>query len=89
MSIESNDKLSDEAVEQIRQAAFETIFKQARFNMRDGLNEYDEDYTTFNDLGDWIPTEMQRAMARLEAQTNDQDTALATTETALPHSQQS
>ncbi|WP_198246212.1 DUF3306 domain-containing protein [methane-oxidizing endosymbiont of Gigantopelta aegis] len=82
-------EIDDEGSEQVKQAVFETIFKQSRFGVRDGLNEYDEDYTTFNDLGDLIPTEMQLAMARLETQTNDQDTALSATETAPPRTRQS
>ncbi len=82
-------EIDDEGSEQVKQAMFETIFKQSRFGVRDGLNEYDEDYTTFNDLGDLIPAEMQLAMVRLETQTNDQETALSATETAPPRTQQS
>ncbi len=50
----------------LRKAALKKLFAQPVFNIRDGLNDYDEDYTTFAPLGDTVPVEM-RHRAEIDA----------------------
>lgn len=51
----------------LRQAALKRLFRGPKFNIRDGLDDYDEDYRNFEALGDIVTTEMQRQQERLEA----------------------
>lgn len=51
----------------LRQAALKRLFRGSKFNIRDGLDDYDEDYRNFEALGDIVTTEMQRQQERLEA----------------------
>lgn len=53
--------------EELRQAALKRLFRSAVFNVRDGLDDYDEDYRSFESLGDVVTTEMRRRQEREEA----------------------
>ncbi|MDZ7750397.1 MAG: DUF3306 domain-containing protein [Gammaproteobacteria bacterium] len=53
--------------EDLRQAALKRLFRGPKFNIRDGLDDYDEDYRNFEALGDIVTTEMRRQQERLEA----------------------
>jgi len=59
----------------IKKQVLKRIFRQAEFNHLDGLNDYDEDYTTFSNLGD-VVTEQMRRMLRLAEQKKRPDTPL-------------
>jgi len=48
----------------LRRKALRILFGQSAFNITDGLNDYDEDYTEFADLGNVITHEMKRALQR-------------------------
>lgn len=73
--LESLDKDSDYSVfmspgvsEQLRTMALRKLFHLPAFNITDGLNDYDEDYTRFAGLGGMVTHEMQRMLKReLEA----------------------
>jgi hypothetical protein len=51
---------------ELRRQALRRLFHLPRFNERDGLTDYWEDYTQFEPLGDIVPHEM-RAMLEREA----------------------
>jgi hypothetical protein len=73
--IESLDKDSDFSVfmspkvsDQLRTQALRKLFHLPAFNITDGLNDYDEDYTQFAGLGGVVTHEMKRLLKReLEA----------------------
>ena len=51
--------LSPEVSESIRKLALRKLFSGAEFNITDGLDDYDEDYTFFAPLGNIITQEMK------------------------------
>jgi len=58
--------LSPEVSEKLRKVALRKLFHGAAFNVRDGLCEYDEDYTSFEPLGDIITADMRHQQEMLE-----------------------
>ena len=48
----------------LRRKALRILFGQSAFNITDGLNDYDEDFTEFTKLGNVITHEMKRALQR-------------------------
>lgn len=52
-----------------KKQALQTLFKQAEFGELDGLNEYDEDYTSFTGLGNVVTREMKRMLELAEQKT--------------------
>ncbi|MBX2837963.1 MAG: DUF3306 domain-containing protein [Gammaproteobacteria bacterium] len=50
----------------LRKAAFRKLFSLPAFNIRDGLNDYDDDYTQFEPLGDTVTSDMKFHAARIE-----------------------
>ena len=62
----------------LRKAALRHVFHQPAFNVRDGLNDYDGDYTVFEPLGDTITSDMKwhtarKERERLEAQAREEE----------------
>ncbi|MEA1889961.1 MAG: DUF3306 domain-containing protein, partial [Pseudomonadota bacterium] len=55
----------------LRTLALRQLFRGSMFNVRDGLDDYDDDFTQFTKLGDVITAEMRRQMARLKASSED------------------
>jgi hypothetical protein len=53
--------------EELRQAALKRLFRSPRFNIRDGLDDYDEDFRSFHALGDIVTAEMRLQRERAEA----------------------
>ena len=51
--------MSPEVSESIRKLALRKLFSGAEFNITDGLDDYDEDYTSFATLGNVITQEMK------------------------------
>lgn len=51
--------------DELRNLALRKLFRAPVFNIRDGLDEYDEDYTTFEKLGDIVTADMKH---RIEMQ---------------------
>ena len=60
------DCLSPKVSEQLRKAALRKLFPGARFNIRDGLDDYDEDFTYFEPLGDIVTADMRHREEMLE-----------------------
>lgn len=58
--------------EELRQAALKRLFRTPKFNLRDGLDDYDEDYRSFHALGDIVTAEMRRQRERAEARLREQ-----------------
>lgn len=56
--------LSPGVSDDLRQQAMRKLFTQPDFNITDGLNDYDEDYTQFAGLGSVITHEMKRMLQR-------------------------
>jgi hypothetical protein len=55
----------------LRQQALRILFRQPAYNITDGLNDYDGDYTQFAGLGSVVTHEMKRLLKReLEADNN-------------------
>lgn len=50
----------------LKRAALRHVFHLAEYNVRDGLDDYDDDYTNFEPLGDTITSDMKFHSARLE-----------------------
>ena len=58
--------LSPEVSEKLRKLALRKLFHGAGYNIRDGLCEYDDDYTVFEPLGDIITSDMRHQKEMLE-----------------------
>ncbi len=54
--------------EKIKKLALRKLFKSAVFNIRDGLDDYDDDFTTFEELGDIVTSDMKFQQQRLAAE---------------------
>jgi len=66
--------------EQLRTQALRKLFHLPAFNVTDGLNDYDEDYTRFAGLGNVVTQEMQRMLKReLAAEVEAEAEPVATT----------
>jgi len=50
----------------LRKAALRHVFQQPQYNVRDGLNDYDGNYTVFEPLGDTVTSDMKWHIARKE-----------------------
>ena len=59
--------LSPGVTEGLRRRALRKLFMSAVFNVRDGLDDYDEDFTNFEALGDIVTSDM-RHQAEAEAE---------------------
>lgn len=60
----------------LRNAALKHIFGLSKYNVRDGLNDYDEDYTVFEPLGDTVTCDMKfhkERKEKLEAERLEQE----------------
>ncbi len=55
-----------------KKQALQDLFKQSEFGVLDGLNEYDEDYTSFTSLGNVVTREMKRMLELAEQKTTPQ-----------------
>ena len=60
------DFLSPGVSEELRKLALRKLFRSEVFNIRDGLDEYDGDYTHFEKLGDIVTSDMKHQL-ELEA----------------------
>lgn len=52
--------------EELRRLALRKLFRLPRYHVRDGLDDYDDDYTRFGELGSTVTAEM-RHRAEVEA----------------------
>ena len=58
--------MSSGVSDELRNLALRKLFKAPVFNIRDGLDEYDEDYTYFEKLGDIVTCDMKHAIEMKE-----------------------
>jgi hypothetical protein len=58
--------------EELRQKALRRLFRSAQFNVLDGLNDYDDDFTNFEPLGDIITSDMRHRMEEEARQAAEQ-----------------
>jgi hypothetical protein len=71
--------------DELRTEALHKLFHQPEFNVTDGLNDYDEDYTSFPGLGGIVTREMKRMLKReLQRELETADAAETTAETEAP-----
>lgn len=78
--------LSPGVSEKLRRRAMRKLFTAAVFNVRDGLDDYDEDFTQFEGLGDMVTSDMKHQAEvaekrRLEAEERER---LASAESEEP-----
>lgn len=73
--------LSPGVSEELRQLALRKLFRAASFNIPDGLDDYDEDFTSFAKLGDIVTREM-RVRNAIDAAREKAKELLAAMETA-------
>jgi len=66
--------MSPKVSDGLRTLALRQLFRGSMFNIRDGLDDYDDDFTQFAGLGDVVTAEMRRQLARLK-DVNDEDLA--------------
>jgi len=50
--------------EELRRLALRKLFGASKFNLRDGLDDYDDDYRSFEALGDVVTADMRRQWER-------------------------
>ena len=51
--------MSEGVSQELRNLALRKMFKNPVFNVRDGLDDYDDDFTTFANLGDLVTADMR------------------------------
>ena len=78
-----SDFLSPKVSELLRKQALRKLFQMPSMNIVDGLDDYAEDYTKFEALGDIIPHEMKRMLDREKAQEEQRVAEAAEAEQAL------
>jgi len=65
---------SPKVSEELRRRALRKLFGAGKFNFRDGLDDYDDDYRSFEALGDIVTSDMRREWERT-GQSPSQSTA--------------
>lgn len=73
--------MSDGVSDRLRNLALRKLFAAPVFNIRDGLDEYDDDFTQFEKLGDIITSDMRH---RVEMEQEKLRERLAAQEEAAP-----
>jgi hypothetical protein len=56
--------MSNKVSEELRLLALRKLFRLPQFNVTDGMNDYDGDFTAFRPLGDTMPHDMLRSLGR-------------------------
>ncbi len=74
--------LSPKVSEKLRRVALRKLFHTAGFNIRDGLDDYDDDFTIFEPLGDTITADMRYHMEREKEKERQRLAKLADDESA-------
>ncbi|PWG62218.1 DUF3306 domain-containing protein [Sediminicurvatus halobius] len=70
--------LSEGVSEDLRRQALRRLFHTPKFNLRDGLDDYDEDYRAMmTPLGDTVTHDLRRQRKRLEEREAERQEALA------------
>jgi len=69
--------MSSGVSDELRNLALRKLFKAPVFNIRDGLDEYDEDYTYFEKLGDIVTCDMKHQIEMQEQKLREAEAAEA------------
>ena len=69
--------MSSGVSDELRNLALRKLFKAPVFNIRDGLDEYDEDYTYFEKLGDIVTCDMKHQIEMQEQKLREAQAAEA------------
>jgi hypothetical protein len=72
----------DDVDEDTKKAALRSLFKKPEFHVRDGLNEYDDDFTKFASLGNVVTHEMKRMLKLAEEKTRPDSSQPESTQSA-------
>lgn len=80
--------LSEGVSDSLKRRAFRKIFMGERFNVRDGLDDYDEDFSNFAPLGDVITAEARRLKERREEMKRRKEAEAAEQEAQTPQQSQ-
>ncbi len=64
--------MSEGVSEELRNLALRKLFRSSVFNIRDGLDEYDEDYTFFEKLGDIVTADMKHQIEMQQQKLREQ-----------------
>ncbi len=72
--------MSSGVSDKLRNLALRKMFHVPAFNIRDGLDEYDEDFTSFEALGDIVTCDMKHQIEMLEKKKAEQEAELAEAE---------
>lgn len=65
--------MSEGVSEELRTIALRKLFRSAGFNIRDGLDDYDDDFTSFPALGDLITSDMKHQMEMREKRQREEE----------------
>ena len=68
--------------DELRNLALRKLFRAPVFNIRDGLDEYDEDFTTFEKLGDIVTADMKHRIEMQQQKLREKLAAEAEADTA-------
>jgi hypothetical protein len=71
--------MSSGVSDKLRNLALRKLFHAPVFNIRDGLDEYDEDYTSFEKLGDIVTCDMKQEIEMQELKRREEAEAEAAT----------
>jgi hypothetical protein len=72
-----------------KKMALRALFQKPEFHVRDGLNEYDDDFTQFSSLGNIVTHEMKRMLRLAEEKTRPNEASeLKPTDSASSESAQ-
>jgi hypothetical protein len=71
--------MSSGVSDKLRNLALRKLFHAPVFNIRDGLDEYDEDYTSFEKLGDIVTCDMKHEIEMQELKRREEAEAEAAT----------
>ena len=65
--------MSTEVDESLQKLALRKLFKAPFYNIRDGLNDYDEDFSTFEELGDIVTSDMKYHQERKKSEQEEKE----------------
>lgn len=72
-----SDFFSPGVSEQLRKMALRKLFQTAKFNIRDGLDDYDDDFRNFAALGDIVTSDMRHQQELAEARAREEQAEIA------------
>ena len=76
--------LSPQVSEALRKQALRKLFQSPGFNIRDGLDDYDDDYTQFASLGDTLTADIQHRLEKQATGSKEQSAEEKATDMTKP-----